>query len=89
MVSTDGYIYEHEVGFAYDSASFMLKVDQCNWAMATTSCRVRQVVPDEQTLGEAVVSFKTRITQLAHNPHLDHIRQPTRLLSGFLAVRSM
>jgi len=60
MVSTDGYIYEHEVGFAYDSASLYAESGPVQLGNGDNIMSIRQVVPDEQTLGEAVVSFKTR-----------------------------
>ena len=59
-VSTDSYIYEHEVGFAYDSASVYAESGPVQLGNGDNIMSVRQVVPDEQTLGEAVVSFKTR-----------------------------
>ena len=59
-VSTDGYIYEHEVGFNYDSASVYAESGPVQIGNGDNIMSVRQVVPDEQTLGEAVVSFKTR-----------------------------
>ena len=60
MVSSTGYIYEHEVGFAYDSASLYAETGPVQLGNGDNIMSVRQVVPDEQTLGEAVVSFKTR-----------------------------
>jgi hypothetical protein len=60
LVSSDGYIYEHEVGFAYDSASVYAESGPVQLGNGDNIMSVRQVVPDEQTLGEAVVSFKTR-----------------------------
>jgi hypothetical protein len=60
LVSSDGYIYEHEVGFAYDSASIYAESGPVQLGNGDNLMSVRQVVPDEQTLGEAVVSFKTR-----------------------------
>ena len=60
LVSTDGYIYEHEVGFAYDSASVFAESGPVQLGNGDNIMSVRQVIPDEQTLGEAVVSFKTR-----------------------------
>jgi hypothetical protein len=60
MVSTDGFVYEHEVGFAYDSASVYAETGPVQLGNGDNIMSVRQVVPDEQTLGEAVVSFKTR-----------------------------
>jgi len=60
MVSTDGFIYEHEVGFAYDSASLYAESGPVQLGNGDNIMSVRQVIPDEQTLGEAVVSFKAR-----------------------------
>jgi hypothetical protein len=60
MVSTDGYVYEHEVGFSYDSASVYAESGPVQLSNGDNIMSVRQVIPDEQTLGEAVVSFKTR-----------------------------
>jgi hypothetical protein len=60
MVSTDGFVYEHEVGFAYDSASLYAESGPVQLGNGDNIMSVRQVIPDEQTLGEAVVSFKTR-----------------------------
>ena len=60
LVSSDGYIYEHEVGFAYDSASIYAESGPVQLGNGDNLMSVRQVVPDEQTLGAAVVSFKTR-----------------------------
>ena len=59
-VSTDGYVYEHEVGFSYDDASVYAESGPVQLGNGDNIMSVRQVVPDEQTLGEAVVSFKTR-----------------------------
>jgi hypothetical protein len=59
-VSTDGFIYEHEVGFAYDSANLYAESGPVQLGNGDNIMSVRQVIPDEQTLGEAVVSFKTR-----------------------------
>jgi len=72
-VSTDGYIYEHEVGFSYDSASVYAESGPVQLGNGDNIMSVRQVIPDEQTLGEAVVSFKTRLyptgTQSTFGPY--------------------
>jgi len=60
MVSVDGYVYEHEVGFAYDGATIYAESGPVQIGNGDNIMSVRQVVPDEQTLGEAVVSFATR-----------------------------
>jgi hypothetical protein len=60
MVSSDGYIYEHEVGYAYDSGVLFAESGPLEIGQGDNVMSVRQVIPDEQTLGEVVVSFKTR-----------------------------
>lgn len=61
MVSVDGYVYEHEVGFSYDGATVYAESGPVQIGNGDNIMSVRQVVPDEQTLGEAVVSFSTRL----------------------------
>tara|TARA_R110000868_G_scaffold283879_1_gene544298 strand:+ start:1057 stop:2538 length:1482 start_codon:yes stop_codon:yes gene_type:complete len=60
MVSSDGYIYEHEVGYAYDSGVLFAESGPLEIGNGDNIMSVRQVIPDEQTLGEVMVSFKTR-----------------------------
>jgi hypothetical protein len=60
MVSSDGYIYEHEVGYDYDSGVLYAESGPVEIGQGDNIMSVRQVIPDEQTLGEVVVSFKTR-----------------------------
>ena len=61
MVSADGYVYEHEVGFDYDGGSVYAETGPIEVGAGDTVMSVRQVIPDEQTLGEVQVSFKTRM----------------------------
>lgn len=61
MVSADGYIYEHEVGFNYDGGDVYAESGPIEVGAGDAVMSVRQVIPDEQSLGEVVVSFKTRM----------------------------
>lgn len=61
MVSSDGYIYEHEVGFDYGGASVYAETGPIEVGSGEAVMSVRQVIPDENTLGDVVVSFKTRM----------------------------
>jgi hypothetical protein len=61
MVSADGYVYEHEVGFDYDGGTVYAETGPIEVGTGDAVMSVRQVIPDEQTLGEVVVSFKTRM----------------------------
>jgi hypothetical protein len=73
MVSSDGYIYEHEVGFAYDGASIFAESGPVQIGNGDNIMSVLQVIPDEQTLGEAVVSFTARMyptgAQTSYGPY--------------------
>jgi hypothetical protein len=60
MVSVDGYVYEHEVGFDYDGGSVFAESGPVQIGNGDNIMSVLQVIPDEQALGEAVVSFTTR-----------------------------
>jgi hypothetical protein len=79
MVSSDGYIYEHEVGFAYDSVAPYAESGPVEIGSGEQVMSVRQLIPDEQTLGEVVVSFKTRMyptsTETTYGPYT--ASQPT------------
>ena len=65
MISSDGYIYEHEVGFAYDGSTPYAESGPYEIGSGDNIMSVRRVIPDEQTLGEVVVSFKTRMYPMA------------------------
>ena len=65
MISSDGYIYEHEVGFTYDGGTPYAESGPYEIGSGDNIMSVRRVIPDEQTLGEVVVSFKTRMYPMA------------------------
>jgi hypothetical protein len=65
MISSDGYVYEHEVGYAYDSAVPFAESGPYEIGNGDNIMSVRRVIPDEQTLGEVLVSFKTRMYPMA------------------------
>ena len=81
MVSSDGYIYEHEVGYGYDSGVLFAESGPLEIGNGDNIMSVRQVIPDEQTLGEVVVSFKTRnyptSTESTYGPY--SAAQPTNV----------
>jgi hypothetical protein len=79
MVDASGYIYEHEVGYNYDSGSVYAESGPFEIGNGDNIMSVRQVIPDEQTLGEVAVSFKSRMyptsTETTHGPY--SASQPT------------
>ena len=61
MVGTDGYVYDHEVGFTYDSVSPYAQSGPIELGNGDNVMAVRSVIPDEQTLGEVAISFTARM----------------------------
>jgi len=60
MVSSDGYVYEHEVGFDYDSATVFAESGAFQIGTGDQIMNVRELIPDELTQGDVTVKFKTR-----------------------------
>jgi hypothetical protein len=79
MVDASGYIYEHEVGFGYDGGSVYAESGPYEIGVGENIMSVRQVIPDEQTLGEVQISFKSRMyptsVETTHGPY--SASQPT------------
>lgn len=64
MVSTDGYIYEHEVGVTYDGATPYAQTGPIEFGDGDRIMVARQLIADENTQGAVGVQFKTRFTPL-------------------------
>ncbi len=64
MVSTDGYIYEHEVGVTYDGATPYAQTGPIEFGGGDRIMVARQLIADENTQGAVGVQFKTRFTPL-------------------------
>ena len=79
MVDASGYIYEHEVGYDYDSGSVYAESGPYEIGVGENIMSVRQVIPDEMTLGEVQISFKSRMyptsAETTHGPY--SASQPT------------
>jgi len=79
FVSTDGYIYDHEVGYTYDSVSPYAQSGPIELGNGDNVMAVRSVIPDEQTLGEVAISFTARLyptsAETSHGPFSS--KQPT------------
>jgi hypothetical protein len=61
FVSTDGYIYDHEIGYTYDSVAPYAQSGPIELGNGDNVMAVRSVIPDEQTLGEVAISFTARM----------------------------
>ncbi len=62
MVSSDGYVYEHEVGLDYDGASPFAETGPFEIGNGDRTMMARQLIPDEKSLGSVSVQFKTKLT---------------------------
>ena len=73
MVGTDGYIYEHEVGYNYDSATLYCESGPLQIGNGDTLMAVKQLIPDELNQGDVTATFKTRLypnaTESSHGPY--------------------
>ena len=91
MVDASGYIYEHEVGYAYDSGSVYAESGPMEIGNGDNIMSVRQVIPDEQTLGEVQISFKTRFypmdTEYTYGPYSAAIPTDVRFSGRQVKIR--
>lgn len=71
-VSSDGYIYEHEVGFSYDDATIFAESGPIEMGAGDRMMVVRSLIPDEKTQGDVTATFKTRFypngSESSHGP---------------------
>jgi hypothetical protein len=91
MVDASGYIYEHEVGYAYDSGVVYAESGPFEIGNGDNIMSVRQVIPDEQTLGEVQISFKTRFypmdTEYTYGPYAAAIPTDVRFSGRQVKIR--
>ena len=90
-VSSDGYVYEHEVGFEYDSASIYAESGPIELASGDRVLNITGLVPDEDTLGEVKVSFSTKFypnaTEYNYGPYSMANPTSVRITGRQLAVK--
>ena len=72
-VTSDGYLYEHEVGHAYDSDSVVFaETSPLQIGSGDNLMVARKLIPDEQTAGDVTATFKTRFypnaEETSHGP---------------------
>jgi hypothetical protein len=60
MVSVDGYVYEHEVGFGYDSQQVYAESGPLEIGIGERILNITGLIPDEKNLGDVKASFKTK-----------------------------
>jgi len=73
MVTADGYIYEHEVGFDYDSETVFAETGPVEIGNGDRLMVARELIGDEKTLGDVTATFKTRLypnaSESSHGPY--------------------
>jgi len=73
LVSTDGYVYEHEVGFAYDGQTLFAESGPVELGVGDRTMSLTGLVPDEKTAGDVQVRFSTKFypnaTEYNHGPY--------------------
>jgi hypothetical protein len=81
MVSTDGYIYEHEVGFNYDSQTLFAESGPIELGNGDRVLSLTGLVPDEKTAGNVQVRLSTNFypnsAEYSHGPY--SLSSPTSL----------
>jgi hypothetical protein len=80
-VSTDGYVYEHEAGFAYDSVAPYAESGPIELGVGDRVMNITGLIPDENTVGDVTVSFSTKFypnaTEYNYGPY--SMTSPTSL----------
>lgn len=81
MVSTDGYLYEHEVGFNYDSQILFAESGPVELGAGDRVLSLTGLVPDENTVGNVQARFSTKFypnsVEYNHGPY--SMSSPTSL----------
>jgi len=82
MVSTDGYVYEHEVGVTYDGATPFAQTGPIELGQGDRIMVARQLIADEKTQGSVGVQFLTSFapngSQSTRTYTIDSIYTPVR-----------
>lgn len=73
MFSTDGYLYEHEVGFDYEGGTLYCESGPVQIGAGDNLMAVRELIPDELNQGEVSALFKTKLypnsAESSHGPY--------------------
>lgn len=60
LVGSDGFTYEHEVGFAYDSVSPYLESGPFELGNGDKVMYATQLIPDDKAVGDVTATFKVK-----------------------------
>lgn len=82
LVSTDGYIYEHEYGLVPDSEGVFLESGPIQIGAGDNIMMAKELIPDELNLGDVEISFSTKFypndTEYSHGPYTSARPTPVR-----------
>ena len=91
MVSTDGYVYEHEVGVEYDNGAPYAESGPIEFGNGDRVLVAKQLIADEKTQGSVSVQFKTKFTPNASEGTksytIDSNYTPVRFTGRQIAMR--
>lgn len=91
MVSTDGYIYEHEVGLDYESSPIYAESGPVEIADGERVFSMTGLIPDEKTAGDVQARFATKFypnaTEYNYGPYTMNNPTSVRISGRQLAVR--
>jgi len=60
FIGSDGTLYEHEIGYSYDSATPYAETGPITLGAGDNVMNVTDLIPDEKTQGDVQAKFKTR-----------------------------
>lgn len=90
-ISSSGYIYEHEVGFNYDSSSIFAESGPVEVGDGERVFSMTGLIPDEKTAGDVQARFGTKFypnsTEYNYGPYTLNSPTSVRISGRQLAVR--
>tara|TARA_R110000868_G_scaffold159518_1_gene388470 strand:- start:272 stop:1744 length:1473 start_codon:yes stop_codon:yes gene_type:complete len=91
MISSDSYVYQHEIGYIYDSVMPYAESGPIELAAGDRVINITGLVPDENTLGEVKASFATKFypnsTEYSYGPYTMNTPTSVRITGRQIAVK--
>jgi hypothetical protein len=91
MVSDDGYVYEHEVGFNYDGQTLFAESGPVELGAGDRVMTLTGLIPDEKSSGDVRVRFSTKLypnaTEYNYGPYTLNSPTSVRLTGRQIAVK--
>jgi hypothetical protein len=91
MMSTDGYLYEHEVGFNYDSQILFAESGPVELGAGDRVMSLTGIIPDEKTVGNVQARLSTKFypnsVEYNHGPYSMNSPTSVRVTGRQVAVK--